>query len=160
MVNQGIGGNLVVNDSAWYGEKSTNRFRRDVLEQAGVRTVIILEGVNDIGFSESDTPTYKPAADVSVAELIAGYRQLIRDAHSRGVRVIGATLPAAGRLGSLQCQGRGQAGRAEQLDPALRRVRRRGRTSTGPWPTRRTRSGSTRATTAAITYIRTTRATN
>jgi lysophospholipase L1-like esterase len=97
VVNQGIGGNLVVNDSAWYGEKSTNRFRRDVLEQAGVRTVIILEGVNDIGFSESDTPTYKPAPDVSVAELIAGYRQLIRDAHSRGVRVVGATLlPLAG----------------------------------------------------------------
>ena len=92
VVNQGIGGNLVVNDSAWYGERSTNRFDRDVLQQAGVRTVILLEGVNDIGFSEVDQPTYKPAADVSAAQIVTGYRTLIREAHAHGVRVVGATL--------------------------------------------------------------------
>ncbi|MFI6786761.1 SGNH/GDSL hydrolase family protein [Nonomuraea sp. NPDC050383] len=92
VLNAGIGGNLVLNDSAWYGDHSAARFRRDVLDQPGVGTVIVLEGVNDIGFSESDTPTYKPAPVVSADELIAGYRRLIRQAHAKGVRVVGATL--------------------------------------------------------------------
>ncbi|WP_431902921.1 SGNH/GDSL hydrolase family protein [Nonomuraea sp. bgisy101] len=92
VLNAGIGGNMVLNDSAWYGERSTARFRRDVLDQPGASTVIVLEGVNDIGFSESDTPTYKPNPVVSAREMIDGHRRLIREAHARGVKVIGATL--------------------------------------------------------------------
>lgn len=92
VLNAGIGGNLVLNDSAWYGERGTARFGRDALDLPGVETVIVLEGLNDIGFSESDTPTYKPAPKVSAAELIAGHRKLIRAAKREGVRVVGATL--------------------------------------------------------------------
>ncbi|MGR8008648.1 SGNH/GDSL hydrolase family protein [Streptomyces hypolithicus] len=93
VVNQGIGGNLVLNDSAWYGERATARFARDVLDQPGASTVVVLEGLNDIGFSEAEgQPTYKPAPVVSAAELIAGYRVLIRAAHAKGLRVVGATL--------------------------------------------------------------------
>lgn len=92
VLNAGIGGNLVLNDSAWYGERGTARFGRDALGLPGVGTVIVLEGLNDIGFSESDTPTYKPAPEVSAAELIAGHRKLIRAAKAEGVRVVGATL--------------------------------------------------------------------
>ncbi|MFI9509714.1 SGNH/GDSL hydrolase family protein [Nocardia sp. NPDC052566] len=92
VLNQGIGGNLVVNDSAWYGERAATRFDRDVLAKPGVRSVIILEGVNDIGFSETDKPTYKPSADVSAEQIIAGYRTLIKQAHARGIKAIGATL--------------------------------------------------------------------
>ncbi|MFI9306344.1 SGNH/GDSL hydrolase family protein [Streptomyces triculaminicus] len=92
VVNAGIGGNLVLNDSLWYGEAALARFERDVLDTPGVRSVIVLAGLNDIGFSEVDLPTYKPAPDVSVEELTEGYRQLIKRAHDRGVRVIGATL--------------------------------------------------------------------
>ncbi|MGR6915749.1 SGNH/GDSL hydrolase family protein [[Actinomadura] parvosata] len=92
VLNAGIGGNLVLNDSAWYGDRSAVRFRRDALDQPGVGTVVILQGVNDIGFSESDTPTYKPAPVVSANELIAGHRRLIRQAHDRGIKVVGATL--------------------------------------------------------------------
>ncbi|MGW8731329.1 SGNH/GDSL hydrolase family protein [Streptomyces sp. NPDC055808] len=97
VVNAGIGGNLVLNDSAWYGERATARFRRDVLDQPGVRTVVILEGLNDIGFSEArkgpePQPTYVPAPVVSSAELIAGYGELIRQAHREGLTVVGATL--------------------------------------------------------------------
>lgn len=51
----------------------------------------MLEGVNDIGFSESDTPTYTPAPVVSADELIAGYRRLIKQAHAKDVKVVGAT---------------------------------------------------------------------
>ncbi|MEV0526980.1 SGNH/GDSL hydrolase family protein [Streptomyces sp. NPDC050439] len=92
VLNAGIGGNLVLNDSAWYGERGTARFGRDALDLPGVGTVIVLEGLNDIGFSESDTPTYKPAPEVSADELIAGHRKLIRAAKAKGVRVVGATL--------------------------------------------------------------------
>ncbi|GGW70581.1 SGNH/GDSL hydrolase family protein [Streptomyces xantholiticus] len=93
VLNAGIGGNLVLNDSAWYGERATARFHRDVLEQPGVSTVVVLEGLNDIGFSEApEEPTYKPAPLVSAAQVVGGYRQLIRQAHSRGLRVVGATL--------------------------------------------------------------------
>ncbi|GGU09700.1 SGNH/GDSL hydrolase family protein [Streptomyces violascens] len=97
VLNAGIGGNLVLNDSAWYGERSAARFGRDVLDQPGVSTVVVLEGVNDIGFSEAQKgpkpqPTYKPAPVVSSAQLIDGYRELIRQAHSRGLKAVGATL--------------------------------------------------------------------
>ncbi|GGX24514.1 SGNH/GDSL hydrolase family protein [Streptomyces chryseus] len=93
VVNQGIGGNLVLNDSAWYGERATARFGRDALDQPGVSTVVVLEGLNDIGFSEAkDQPTYKPSPVVSAAELVAGYRELIRAAHAEGLRIVGSTL--------------------------------------------------------------------
>ncbi|MFD4630711.1 SGNH/GDSL hydrolase family protein [Streptomyces sp. NPDC058284] len=92
VLNAGIGGNLVLNDSAWYGERSANRFARDALDLPGVGTVVVLEGVNDIGFSETDSPTYKPAPVVSAAELIDGHRKLMAQARAKGVRVVGATL--------------------------------------------------------------------
>ncbi|MEU5902388.1 MULTISPECIES: SGNH/GDSL hydrolase family protein [Streptomyces] len=92
VLNAGIGGNMVLNDSAWYGEKSANRFSRDALDLPGVGTVVVLEGLNDIGFSETDKPTYKPAPVVSARELIEGHRELIRKARAKGVRVVGATL--------------------------------------------------------------------
>ncbi|WJV47369.1 SGNH/GDSL hydrolase family protein [Streptomyces flavofungini] len=92
VVNSGIGGNMVLNDSAWYGAKGTGRIARDALDLPGVGTVVILEGVNDIGFSETDKPTYKPAPIVSADELIAGHRKLIRAAHAKGLKAVGATL--------------------------------------------------------------------
>ncbi|MEU1893320.1 SGNH/GDSL hydrolase family protein [Streptomyces pristinaespiralis] len=98
VLNAGIGGNLLLNDSAWYGERGTARFRRDALSQPGVSTVVVLEGLNDIGFSEApDEPTYKPAPAVGAAEVVAGHRELIRQARAAGVRIVGATLlPLAG----------------------------------------------------------------
>lgn len=93
VLNAGIGGNLLLNDSAWYGEKGIHRLGRDVLDHQGVGTLVVLQGLNDIGFSETDEqPTYKPAPIVEAGELIDGYRELIRQARARGVRVIGSTL--------------------------------------------------------------------
>ncbi|ATL29195.1 SGNH/GDSL hydrolase family protein [Streptomyces formicae] len=92
VLNSGIGGNMVLNDSAWYGEKSANRFSRDALDLPGTGTVVVLEGLNDIGYSETDKPTYKPAPVVSARELIDGHKRLIREARAKGVRVVGATL--------------------------------------------------------------------
>ena len=93
VLNAGIGGNLLLNDSAWYGEKGVRRLRRDVLDQPGVDTLVVLLGLNDVGFSETDEqPTYKPAPVVEAEELIAGHRELIRQGRAAGLRVIGATL--------------------------------------------------------------------
>ncbi|MBN6054792.1 SGNH/GDSL hydrolase family protein, partial [Nonomuraea sp. RK-328] len=73
------------------------RFRWDVLDRPRVKTVIVLEGINDIllGLQEP-TPCTTPAVKVSADDLIGGYRRLIRAAHARGVRIVGGTLlPAA-----------------------------------------------------------------
>ncbi|MGW7489639.1 GDSL-type esterase/lipase family protein [Streptomyces sp. NPDC054786] len=92
VLNQGIGGNLLLSDSAWFGDRAGDRFRRDVLDQPGVRSVVVLVGLNDIGFSEIELPTYRPNPDRSVGELIAGYRELIGMARAAGVRATGGTI--------------------------------------------------------------------
>ncbi|RII20848.1 GDSL-like Lipase/Acylhydrolase [Streptomyces sp. YIM 130001] len=92
VLNSGIGGNLLLHDSSWFGDSAWSRFERDVLDKPGVGTVVLLEGLNDIGFSEVDLTTYKPNPAVSVAELIEQQRSLVRQAHRRGVEVVGATL--------------------------------------------------------------------
>ncbi|MFI6599450.1 SGNH/GDSL hydrolase family protein [Nonomuraea sp. NPDC050536] len=93
VLNLGIAGNRLLNDSACLGERGLTRFRWDVLDQPRVKTVIVLEGINDIllGMQEP-TPCTTPAVKVSADDLIGGYRQLIRTAHARGVRIIGGTL--------------------------------------------------------------------
>ncbi|MDX2563787.1 SGNH/GDSL hydrolase family protein [Streptomyces sp. TX20-6-3] len=91
VLNHGIAGNQVVNDTTWAGEKALTRFRHDALNERGVRTVILLEGINDIGGSTVNFPA-APTPDVSVTELIKGHRTLIRQAHAKGLKVIGATL--------------------------------------------------------------------
>ncbi|MCK7625723.1 SGNH/GDSL hydrolase family protein [Streptomyces sp. RS10V-4] len=92
VLNAGIGGNLLLSDSPWFGERAGARFRRDVLDVPGVRSVVVLVGLNDIGFSEVDLPTYKPAPDRTTEELLAGYRDMIDRAHAAGVRIIGGTI--------------------------------------------------------------------
>ena len=98
VLNLGIAGNRLLNDSACLGERGLARFRWDVLDRPRVKSVIVLEGINDIllGLQEP-TPCTTPAVKVSADDLIGGYRQLIRAAHARGVRIIGGTLlPAKG----------------------------------------------------------------
>jgi lysophospholipase L1-like esterase len=93
VVNQGIGGNRVTVDSAWLGDSGLTRFRRDVLDQPGVGTVIVLAGFNDFGLTEAPSPLGAPFTEVSAEQVIAAHRELIRQAHSAGVRAIGATMP-------------------------------------------------------------------
>ena len=92
VVNTGIGGNRILTDADGFGERATARFGRDVLGQPGVRTVIVLEGINDIGLGAGTG-----GVPVTAQQLIDGHRALIRAAHARGVRAVGATiLPFAG----------------------------------------------------------------
>ena len=89
VADEGIGGNRVLTSSRWFGISAEARFGPDALDQPGVRDIILLEGINDIGFSA--VPPH-PGTDVSAAQIIAGYRQLIARAHARGLKIFGATL--------------------------------------------------------------------
>src|SRR4029079_9750829 len=86
VVNAGIGGNRVVSEGAYSsGINALARFDADVLAQTGVTHVIVLEGINDIGNArQNPTPT--------AADLIAAHTQLVERAHTRGLRIYGATL--------------------------------------------------------------------
>ena len=93
VADEGISGNRVLNDSECCGVNALARLQRDVLDQAGVHDVILLEGINDFGFSAlPPNPLINPTTDVSAEQVIAGYRQIIARAHARGLRVFGATL--------------------------------------------------------------------
>ncbi len=87
VLNEGIGGNRILHDTA--GPSALARFDRDVLAQAGVKYLIIMESINDIGHA---TDPAKPYDVVTVEDLIVGLGQLATRAHTHGLKVIGATL--------------------------------------------------------------------
>jgi lysophospholipase L1-like esterase len=100
VVNLGISGNRLLSDSPCYGDALVKRFDRDVLERPGVKTAILLIGINDINFADmpprAGLDCDSPHTPVSAAALIDGYQWVIAAAHQHGVRVFGATLtPAA-----------------------------------------------------------------
>jgi lysophospholipase L1-like esterase len=90
----------LLSDSACYGDALQSRFRRDVLDRPGVRTAILLIGINDINFASmpphAGLDCDAPHTQVTADSLIEGYRRVIAAAHAHGMRVLGATLtPAA-----------------------------------------------------------------
>ncbi|ESQ80518.1 SGNH/GDSL hydrolase family protein [Asticcacaulis sp. YBE204] len=90
VLNHGIGGGRVLNDGT--GPNALARFERDVLSQTGVKYLIILEGVNDLGSLTRDAPASAAAHAALVESLIGAYRQMIRRAWDRGITVYGATI--------------------------------------------------------------------
>lgn len=95
VLNAGIGGNRLLNNHPENGINGIARLDDDVLTQSGVTDIILLEGINDIGFSELDS-SY---ADVTAEDLIQGMKQVVTQAHSKGVRVhCGTLLPYKGGL--------------------------------------------------------------
>ncbi len=85
VLNAGIGGNCVL--KMCLGPSAINRFERDVLNQNGVKWLIILEGINDIGGASGSQGSAKVAQD-----LIAAYGEMIDKAHAKNILVYGATL--------------------------------------------------------------------
>ncbi|MFD3704004.1 SGNH/GDSL hydrolase family protein [Nocardia sp. NPDC058658] len=97
VVNAGAGGNRLIADSTVLGDNAIARFRRDVLDQPGVGTAVVLIGINDIGLAGNPGPDGIVFPPVSKEQLIDGYRDLIAQARAARVRIIGATiLPFAG----------------------------------------------------------------
>lgn len=99
VIDLGISGNRLLSDSPCYGEALEKRFARDALGHAGVRTVVLLIGINDINFqampARSGLDCDFPHTHVDANDLIAGYKRVIADAHARGVRILGATITPA-----------------------------------------------------------------
>jgi lysophospholipase L1-like esterase len=85
VVDEGISGNRILHDNA--GPNALSRFDRDVLATPGLQFMTVLLGINDIGFGG-----FIPTEAVTADDIIAGYRQMIARAHSRGIRIYGATL--------------------------------------------------------------------
>jgi lysophospholipase L1-like esterase len=88
VINMGISGNRVLREGA--GSSGLARFDRDVLSRPGARWIVLLLGINDIGFSAIPG---LPASEKATAEdIIAGYQLLISRARLHGLGIIGATL--------------------------------------------------------------------
>jgi lysophospholipase L1-like esterase len=92
VVNRGIAGNSMLTEYSTAliaGHSVAARFDRDVLATAGTRWLAVLIGINDICYSPSASP-------IPVADLTAGYQQLVARAHTRGIAVLGATMTPFG----------------------------------------------------------------
>jgi lysophospholipase L1-like esterase len=95
VVNEGIGGNQVLANGLGVG--ALGRFDRDALALPGASTVILMEGINDIGFSGGMIPGKSRPDVIPPEDIIQGYLQLIARCHARGLKIIGATMtPFAG----------------------------------------------------------------
>jgi len=82
VLNMGIGGNCVLGGGL--GPNGASRYQRDLLGQEGVKWIILFEAVNDLGGSRNGVQTAKRIINV--------YKQIIREAHQRGIYVFGATI--------------------------------------------------------------------
>ena len=84
-MNLGIGGNCVIKGGL--GPTALNRFDRDVLSQEGIKWVILLEGINDIGGIKNPED-----APIKAQELIEAYKVMIDKAHAKGIKIYGCTI--------------------------------------------------------------------
>jgi lysophospholipase L1-like esterase len=83
VLNAGISGNRLLLEGGTMGVKALDRLGEDVFSRAGVCTVVVLEGINDVQQSPHQ---------LDPAKIEAAYRQIAEEAHARGIRVVGATL--------------------------------------------------------------------
>lgn len=85
VLNFGIGGNCVLRGGL--GPTALDRFDYNILSQQGVKWLIILEGINDIGGIRDESQ-----ANVVADELIKAYQTMIEKVHNNGIKVYGATI--------------------------------------------------------------------
>ena len=103
VIDEGIGGDRLLNDSPCFGQSGLSRFARDVLGQPGVRDVIVLLGTNDLLWHDINPASFGALAPCfpnlvfpSVQQVINGYKQLIAAAHAAGVKIFGGTITPNG----------------------------------------------------------------
>lgn len=115
VLNQGISGNRLLIDGSRYspnnGPSVLTRLERDVLSRAGVRSVVLEIGLNDL---------FKRPRQLDADKLVEGMRQVVRRAHARGLPVVGSTLTPFG----------GHRGYSARLDSVREEVNRQIRTGT------------------------------
>ena len=87
VINSGISGNRLLHEGS--GQSALDRFERDALDIPGVSAIIVLEGINDIGWAFDANGDTGP---LTVADIIGAYKQLIARAHARRLKIIGGTI--------------------------------------------------------------------
>ncbi len=92
VLNEGISGAKVLSDRM--GVNALARFDADVLGQPKADTVILMMGINDVGWPGSGLALHDP--EPTADAIIEGYKQLIARAHDHGMKIIGATLTPFG----------------------------------------------------------------
>ena len=117
VANAAISGNRVL--SPGMGESALSRFDEDVLSLPNVKYMIVFEGVNDLGnrFGPQRTPPggggpgglTLDQPQITVEQMIAGYRQIVARAHEKGIKVIGS--PIGPYMGAAYWSEEGEAAR-------------------------------------------------
>ncbi|HEU0209576.1 MAG TPA: SGNH/GDSL hydrolase family protein [Candidatus Udaeobacter sp.] len=95
VVNEGIVGNRLLRETDIFGVSALAQFDRDVLVVPGVTHIVLLEGINDIGFAGAKVEGQylaEPGETRSAQDIINAYMQLIARARVRGLKVIGGTI--------------------------------------------------------------------
>jgi lysophospholipase L1-like esterase len=90
VLNQGIGGNRLLLDGL--GPNALARFNDDVIAQAGVRSLIVLEGINDIGMLGRTGEATSAEHEQLLNDIIGAYQQIIERAHTHGIKLAGCTI--------------------------------------------------------------------
>jgi len=90
VLNAGIGGNRLLLDGL--GPNALARFDDDIVVPPGVKYVIVLEGINDIGTLAREHEVPQEEHDSLVRRMIAAYEQMVARAHAHGIKVFGATI--------------------------------------------------------------------
>jgi lysophospholipase L1-like esterase len=89
VVNEAYSGDRVLTNGM--GTNALSRFDMSVLSHSRVSTVVMMMGINDIGWPGEGAVT--PSDPEPTAEdVIAGYRQIIDRAHAHGIRFVAVTL--------------------------------------------------------------------
>ena len=102
VVNEGIGGNRLLTDAQGLaGVSALARFDRDVLSHPGVKWLMILEGINDIGTLANPASN----APVTSDDLIWVLKEMVTRAHAQGIKVVGCTLTPYGGAGYARDEG-------------------------------------------------------
>jgi lysophospholipase L1-like esterase len=97
VVNEGVGGNALLTHAL--GEPALQRFDRDVLAVSGVKYVIVLEGINDLGGLGRRPGATQEDHDELVKRMEGAFEQIVTRAHAHGILVYGATILPDGSAG-------------------------------------------------------------
>ena len=95
VINSGISGNRLLTDGM--GDSALERLKKEVFQYSGVKTLIVLVGINDISWPGT---AFAPKQQIPTFEaLTQGYKRVVDEAHRQGIQVIGANLlPFSGAL--------------------------------------------------------------
>ncbi|MEB3849086.1 SGNH/GDSL hydrolase family protein [Acinetobacter pittii] len=95
VINSGISGNRLLTDGM--GDNALDRLKKEVFQYSGVKTLIVLVGINDISWPGT---AFAPKQQIPTFEaLTQDYKRVVDEAHRQGIQVIGATLlPFSGAL--------------------------------------------------------------